>query len=143
MQYLRNKKRGFIIEDKAHLINGEYIYLSHNDHWLKLEDDQVHVLPFGLVNIENEETEEETFYISLNFDLDLGNNFTYQHFIDSIFEGMEEDNERELLVEFLSRIDLGSDLVLVSNNMKILNTCLYDFWDHARDLWKNHCKNTY
>lgn len=87
--------------------------------------------------------EYDSYLIRLNFDLNLGDNFSYSHYIDSIFEGMQADCNRDLFIEFTNSLDLSDDLIIISDNNKELNTCVSDFTDHTRELWSNHCKENY
>lgn len=97
---------------------------------------------FGSVMImENQDHDDHL--VRLNFSCELGNNFSYSHFINSILDKMQADNEQELFIEWCRGVDLDSGLIIHDLDGKMLDTNASDFNDHTRSAWQAHCDYTY
>lgn len=86
--------------------------------------------------------EYDSYHVRLSFDLGLGNNFTYDHFVNAIFDLMAPNNHPELFIEWTRNLDLDSELI-IEDSFSHINTNASDFNDHTRSLWSDYCKRVY
>lgn len=88
---------------------------------------------FGRVYIEESLYGDDNIKVTLNFSLGLGNNFSYQHYIDALKGGEGLAGAPEDLLEYLSQsITIGDDVTIVDSAGKMLCTCGSDLADHLR-----------
>ena len=89
---------------------------------------------FGsIVTLFNAEHEEYTLEVSLNFNLYLGNNFSYQHFIDALAEDATPDNTKgDFMVWVHSNVSMDDNLIIRDSAGKKLWTNGSDFMDHFK-----------
>ena len=84
----------------------------------------------------------DAYHVRLSFDLGLGNNFSYQHFVDAILEKMLPNNHAELFIEWARTLDLDSDII-IEDSFSRLDTCASDLNDHTRAEWAAYCAKFY
>lgn len=89
---------------------------------------------FGDIIVETGRADEDDCVtVALNYSLGLGNNFSYQNYIDELVSSAEEsDYEEDPIYYILMNVTLDDDVIIVDLSGATLNTCGSDLLDHLR-----------